>query len=96
MRVWQLHECDGELQVDTLRNARRLRYCAYLSERGGCFGKEMLDAYTQVGWELQEAHRQVDPKPFGSFFGWVNLRVRNFVKVLSTPIFEDRYSNVVV
>ena len=43
-----------------LLNARRQRVLRILVGRGGCFGKEMLDACNQVGRELHEAHRQVE------------------------------------
>ena len=61
MRVWRLHQSAGEHQVEDLHNARRLRVLHILVGRGGCFEKEMLDACTQVGWELLQAHQQVEP-----------------------------------
>ena len=60
MRVWWLHQPTYRTYVAHLRNARRLRVLRILVGRGGCFGKEMLDACTQVGWELQEAHWHVE------------------------------------
>ena len=59
VRVWGLHQPDGE-HVEDLHNARRQRVLRILVRRGGCFGKEMLDACNQVGWELPEAHKQVE------------------------------------
>ena len=66
MRVWWLHQRDGEHQVEDLYNARRLRVLRILVGRGGCFGKEMLDACIQVGWELPEAHREVESQPYNT------------------------------
>ena len=57
MRVWRLHQPDGE-QVEDLRNARRQRVLRTLVG--------MLDASTESGWELLEAHQQVEyPICFG-------------------------------
>ena len=63
MRVWRLQQQDGEHQVEDLHNARRQRVLRILVGRGGCFGKEMLDACDQVGRELHEAHQQVETPP---------------------------------
>ena len=72
VRVWRMHQCDGEHQVEYLRNARRLRVLRILVGRGGCFGKEMLDACAQVGWELLQAHREVESTPGVLFLGGLN------------------------
>ena len=63
--------------MEDLQNARRRRVLRILVGRGGCFGKEMLDACNQVGRELHEAHRQVETKPF------YVLKLRISVKALS-------------
>ena len=46
--------------MEDLHNARRQRVLRRHVGRGGCFGKELLDACDQVGWELPEAHQQVE------------------------------------
>ena len=61
MRVWRLHQQDGEHEVEDLHNARRQRVLRISAGRGGvCFREEMLHTCTQVGWELHEAHWHVE------------------------------------
>lgn len=73
MRLWRLHQRDGRKHVKDLHNAWRLKVLRILVGRGGCFGREMLDACNQVGWKLHEAHQQIDTKPGYAFLLWVNL-----------------------